>query len=252
MAIAAVIDFGDVPLTSPPTQFYTGPGGGVFYNGSDQAGGFQSGGATWKNSFTDFGGGFTAWSGFAYSTTTDTTTPGYLNQYSAYPGNGAGDAVYAVGYAALGAAEVFLPSEGQTPVSVKIANTTYAALSMLQGDAFAKKFGGVSGDDPDIFRLTITGRRGEETVGQVQFFLADYRPVDNAQDKIVTGWETVDLSSLGSGITSLRFTLDSTDNGPFGMNTPGYFALDDLVVVPEPSWLGVLAALAGYLYLRRK
>jgi hypothetical protein len=35
---------------------------------------------------------------------------------------------------------------------------TYAALSMRDGDGFAKQFGGASGDDPDYFLLTITGR----------------------------------------------------------------------------------------------
>lgn len=249
---AAVIDFGDVPLFSPPTQAYTGPGGGVYYNGSDNAGGFLSGGATWKNTFTDFGGGFTAWSGFAYANTTDTTTAGFGNQYSAYPGGGAGDAVYGVGYASAGAAEAILPVGLQTPLSVKIANSTYAALSMLQGDDFAKKFGGLSGNDPDYFRLTITGRQGAIMAGQVEFYLADYRSAENSLDTIVTGWATVDLSSLGSGITSLEFSLASTDNGPFGMNTPGYFAVDDLVVVPEPSWLGFLTFLVGCLYFRRR
>jgi hypothetical protein len=42
-----------------------------------------------------------------------------------------------------------------TPVTVTGAyftNTTYAALSMLSGDSFAKKFGGASGDDPDWFK----------------------------------------------------------------------------------------------------
>ena len=36
---------------------------------------------------------------------------------------------------------------------------------------------------------------------------------------IVNTWQTVDLTSL-AGSKSLGFALSSTDNGPFGMNTP--------------------------------
>ena len=33
-----------------------------------------------------------------------------------------------------------------------------------------------------------------------------------------------------SGAESLAFTLTSTDNGPYGMNTPAFFAVDNIVV----------------------
>ena len=44
----------------------------------------------------------------------------------------------------------------------------------------------------------------------------------------------------------LTFTLESSDNGPFGMNTPAYFALDNLTVVPVPE-PGALALFGGGL-----
>ena len=47
-------------------------------------------------------------------------------------------------------------------------------------------------------------------------------------------WVLVDLSGLGT-VAALEFELASSDNGPFGMNTPSYFALDDLMFVPEPG-----------------
>gem|GEM_PF-3981018 len=37
---SVVIDFSDAALTTPPAETYSGPGGGVFYNGADGAGGF--------------------------------------------------------------------------------------------------------------------------------------------------------------------------------------------------------------------
>jgi MYXO-CTERM domain-containing protein len=54
----------------------------------------------------------------------------------------------------------------------------------------------------------------------------------------------VSLASLGA-VQSLRFSLASSDTGEYGINTPAYFAMDNLSVtaVPEPS--ACLLALAG-------
>ena len=131
-------------------------------------------------------------------------------------------------------------------------NTTYAALSMLQGDAFSKKFGGASGNDPDWFVLNITGHNGQTTTGQVDFHLADYRFSDNSQDFILDQWTWVDLSSLGA-VTDLSFSFDSSDVGSFGVNTPVYFALDHLTVqtIPEPTSACLLIT-SGVMVIRRK
>jgi hypothetical protein len=222
----------------------------------NDSGGFESGGAGFNNLFQDFGGGFTSWAGFAYSNVQDATTPGVFNQYAAWPGGGAGgSATYAVGFQ-----DFFVPLEPRITFasdvavqSVRIANTTYAALSMKMGDSFAKKFGGVAGDDPDFFRLTIRGldAGGQETAS-LEFYLADYRSADAASDFVLETWALVDLSSLGV-VRSLSFGLESSDVGPFGINTPTYFALDDLVAVPEPgSLLLLVAGLAGLATARRR
>ena len=116
-------------------------------------------------------------------------------------------------------------------------NTTYTALSMLQGDSFAKKFGGASGNDADWLKLSILGLNAANVVtGSVDYYLADYRFADNSLDYIVKNWTYVDLSSLGT-VNSLGFALTSSDTGSFGINTPAYFAMDSLSVtaVPEPS-----------------
>ena len=129
-------------------------------------------------------------------------------------------------------------------------NTTYAALAMLNGDSFSKKFGGASGNDAVFSKLTITGYNRAASTGSVDFFLADYRFANNAQDYIVKDWTFVDLSRLGA-VTELGFTLSSSDNGQFGMNTPAYLAMDTLTTtpVPEPEKAAMLlmglALLAG-------
>jgi hypothetical protein len=199
-----------------------------YYNGSDGAGGFVSRGAFFNNNYNAT---FGSWKGWSYSNVTDVTTQGYTNQYSAYNlPNGGGDGApnYGVAYNFnTRDAYVVLPPE-TAPQSVRITNSTYAGLSMLYGDQFSKKFGGPDGTDPDWFLLTIHGvdDDGNET-GRVNFFLADYRTENKY---IINQWTTVDLTPLGAA-TTLYFTLQSTDNDAiFGMNTPAYFAIDNLVV----------------------
>lgn len=233
-----VVDFEDLPL-APES----------YYNGSDGAGGFTSNGTFFNNDFDDR---FPAWSGWSYSNVTDNATPGYGNQYSAVTAGGAdGSSNYAVGFAsAPGEATIDLPAS-MFPQSMLVTNTTYAYLSMLHGDQFAKQFGGPAGDDPDYFLLTITGLDGGgKPMGAVEVYLADYRFEDSALDTLVGSWTEVDLSALSSA-RKLSFGLESTDVGQFGMNTPAYFAVDNLHLVPEPTVL-VLLAMGALAACRRR
>ena len=102
-----------------------------------------------------------------------------------------------------------------------------------------------------IFLLTITGLDGDgKPLGAVEVYLADYRFEDNALDTLVDRWTEVDLSALSSS-RSLSFGLDSTDVGPFGMNTPAYFAVDNLHLVPEPT-VSALLAIGALAACRRR
>jgi len=173
---------------------------------------------------------FDFWIGWAISADTDTQTPGFMNQYSSIAGKGAADSdSYAVSFASP-SSKIIIP--GLTAIDgLTINNNTYTYLSMLNGDAFAKKFGGETGDDPDFLLLTIKiYEEGDvEAVDSVLFYLADYRFEDNSQDYIVDEWTTVTLLSNGSfAQDSLEFILSSSDNGMFGMNTPAYFCVDNI------------------------
>jgi len=208
---------------------------------------FARAGVTHSNHFTDWGGGFTSWDGFAISNHTDATTAGYTNQYSAYAGVGAGgSAQYAVGYvdtlfAPGGTRLTFVTATNLIGLGADFTNTTYTALSMLHGDAFAKKFGGATGTDEDWLRLTLTGKLGGVVTGTTGLDLADYR---GTTDSILKQWTHVDFSPLGT-VDEIVFSMTSTDAG-----TPTYFAMDNLAV-PETSTL-ILAATAGLLILRRR
>lgn len=197
-----------------------------FLVGDDMSGGWASGDVFLPNTFTPNNyGGF--WSGWVISSTTDTMTTGFGNQFSAVTGMGAeGSTTYAVGYSFSG--ERFLLNQRSTVAGMYITNSTYAHHSMRDGDSFAKRFGGATGDDPDFLLLTIKAYRdGALTTDSVDFYLADYRFEDNTQDYLVDSWEWVDLTSLGAA-DSLAFTMQSSDVGDFGINTPTYFCVDNI------------------------
>ena len=196
-----------------------------FLNGSDGGGGFSNGNIFLPNNYNDV---WQSWTGWAISALTDTQTPGFSNQYSAITGGGEnGSGTYAVSYVA-GQSLMHLESDNMI-MGLFVTNGTYPYLSMLEGDGFAKKFGGEDGNDPDFFLLTVKGYlNGSLKTDSVDFYLADYRFSDNNQDYIVDEWTWVDLSSLGA-VDSLRFTLTSSDVGQFGMNTPAYFCIDNVM-----------------------
>jgi len=199
-----------------------------YWNGSDGAGGFRSGSIHLSNNYnSDWG----FWDGFSYSNITDSTTSGMAGQYSAITGSGqAGSAKYAIAYVGWTEPPTITLDTPAVVRGLYVTNNNTAYFSMLNGDAYAKKFGGDNGSDPDWFLLTITGKDDNGGVtGTVEFYLADFRFKDNTADYILKTWEFVDLTSLGA-VKNLAFSLSSSDVGAFGMNTPAYFAIDTIVI----------------------
>jgi hypothetical protein len=201
------------------------PGEDGYWNGSDETGGFASGNAVFPNRFTDWGDGITSWTGFAYSSHTDRTTPGYGNQYSCYAGSGAvSSRVFALIY--VGDTLTFNVPERIDHLSV--ANSTYAALSMKNGDDFAKKFGGEDGTDPDFFHLVIKGiDEAGEVTGSAAIALADFTSDNPEEDYISNAWTEIYLDGLGF-VKHLVFGFDSSDRGEWGINTPQYACVDNI------------------------
>lgn len=227
-----VADFDDLTL-----------GAESFWNGSDLSGGFSSGSASFNNSYIE---AWASWSGFAYSNITDTVAEGFSSQYNAIAGSGQSVSNYGVGF--TGITPVMTLDSAQEVGGLYLTNNNYAYYSMLKGDAFAKKFGGAGGSEPDWFRLTITGKdQSGGSTGSVEFYLADFRFADDSQDYIVNEWTFIDLSTLGV-VKGIEFALDSSDVGDFGMNTPAYFVID--TVIPEPATVGLL--LFGAMMARRR
>lgn len=202
-----------------------------YWNGSDLSGGFRDENVHFNNTYNPT---YASWSSFSYSNVDDTNTAGYGNQYAVWaPGTGrGGTGNYAVCYYSTWDPPpvMTLPRPGKVE-GFYVDNTTYTALALLNGGMFAKKFGGDTGDDPDWLLLTIIGRdEAGAALGTNTFYLADYRFTNNANDYIVSDWTWVGLTNMGETVKTLHFSMSSSDTGMYGMNTPAYFAVDDVAV----------------------
>ena len=189
-----------------------------FWDGSDLSAAFQSGDYLFVNNYTDWGG-YASWDGFAYSSMTSTQYTSLDDQYNSCVGSGAnGSQTYAVAYysAYMGTEPTLMEATGKafTPTGCYVTNAAYAYQSMLNGDAYSKKF-----DETDWFLLTATGYLDGTATGQASFYLA-------TDGIIVSDWQWFDLSALGT-VDEIHFTLSSSDTGAWGMNTPAYFCMDN-------------------------
>jgi hypothetical protein len=251
-----VVNFNDLGYPNgsfdPGENFPAGPapGTGSYDNGWDLKGGFTSNGVFFSNSYDN---NFHSWAGWGYSNVNDPTKSGpvpnpndFTHQFAAITGTapgGSGNYGISSDSDAGGAPNSFinLPS-GTSPISLQVTNSTYTYLSMVDGDGFGKQF-----STGDFLKLKIFGYKDlngmGSVVGEVDFFLANYT---SASSLPVDIWTLVDLSSL-AGSQSLGFGFASSDVGQFGINTPEFFAMDNLTLsttaVPEPS--SVMLSLTG-------
>ncbi len=180
---------------------------------------YQSNGITFSN-YNDSSMGYFYWDGFALSNQTDTTTIGLSNQYSSFAGSGAFQSENYLIHYNTGA----ILLDNSSPVSFYVSNNTYAALDMKLGSAFSKKFGGATGNDPDYFKVNVIGYNAGTKADSTEFYLADFRFSDNAQDYILKDWLKVEINEE---VDSIVFVYESSDMGAWGVNTPQYFCLDN-------------------------
>src|ERR1035437_4714172 len=117
-----------------------------YWNGSDGTGSFICPGLTFSNNYYSTSPSY--WEGFSYSQKSDVTTSGSANLYSVYDASN-GNNTFAIYYPPY-QSDLYasFPAGAQNTFrSMSICNATYAALSMKNGDQFAKKFGGITGND---------------------------------------------------------------------------------------------------------
>lgn len=187
-----------------------------------------------------------SWDGFAFSKWTDSTTAGYMNQWSSFAGHAASDSVFGL---------VFVPTDWMSanyntiPVevnfssailidSVKLTNSTYAGKEIRDG-GYNPAF-----SDDDFYFVRIIGYNEGLKTDSVDFYLADYT---NGQSLVVQEWQNVDLSALDT-VTSITFNVFSSDVGDWGINTPAYFCLDDIAYTTLPTNLQQITSQSINIY----
>lgn len=132
---------------------------------------------------------------------------------------------------------IFTDGKSYEPQGVYINLTTYPYYCLEYGMAPARPF-----SNGDKFTLTIHGVGSESRAEKsVDVDLCTY---SNGDLTINRGWKYVDLTSLGV-VNELYFTMDGTDSGEWGLNTPAYFALDKLSVKPAAEDSNIELTSAG-------
>jgi hypothetical protein len=149
------------------------------------------------------------------------------NQYSVYASNNPENNKFAIAYVSMPDEtdpEIYVNklsitfSQTVQQLSFDVANTTVAALLIKDGSDYSKKF-----EEGDWFKLSYQaydskGQGIPETAGEI--FLAE-------GTSVLDKWVTIDIPG-NSAISRLEFSLSSSDNSPFGMNTPAFFCLDNI------------------------
>ena len=169
------------------------------------------------------------WGGFTASNRTDLNQSGMNAQYTAAAGCGYdGSTQYAVAYTMGVQTEVYATDwQLHTVTGCYVTNNLWTYQDILQGGYGEQPYGGLTGNDPDWFKVTATGKNASgQTVGTLDFYLADYRFANNEEDYVLDTWEWFDLSPLGN-VATISFSLSSSRGSGYNMITPAYFCMDN-------------------------
>ena len=127
-----------------------------------------------------------------------------------------------------------------------VCNNPYTYYAIQKGNSYAAKF-----EQGAWLKLIAHGvdATGNET-GTVEHYLTDYRSEKPEEWTLNKSWKWVDLSTLGK-VSSLYFTMESSDTGAQGMKTPAYFCLDRLMVLTDPASVDESLAATATVYFDR-
>lgn len=183
----------------------------------------------------DSGSGY--WrSGSAYTNVTDTANGTYTNIYGSITNGAENGTTYVT---VKDSAIIKMNSSALSLSGFFVTNTTFAYKTMKNGNSFSRKFGDTTGTHsglpqgtyPDWFKLIVRPyRNGILLPDSMEHYLADFRPAGTANDFIQNNWQYVNCTSLAIS-DSIMITMRSSDSGPFGINTPAYFCMDNFTVV---------------------
>ena len=165
------------------------------------------------------------WGGFVQSKVKDTDPANglYANQYAVYNSAAAsGDSFLLYYYDAFNEPCDIVLKDALRLQDVKLNLTTYTYASITNEDinTFARAF-----DEGDYLKVVFTGMSGDEVTGVVECYVVDYR---DGKRYMATNWDKFSLTGLNGGYDHVRVTIETTDVGEWGANTPLYIAMDDL------------------------
>lgn len=189
-------------------------------NSHRDSGSFSSGNAVFLNSYN---ADYESWGGFACSNQNDTSAGSDTAQFDVYTSTPNDKGIFAVGYV-----DTYTPAiptvTFDEPVVLKsaaFALNAYAYKSMRDGDNIAKKLAA-----EDWYKITIKSVDSTNVASDsLEVYLADFR---NGKNILIDRWTEFSLSPLKA--SKLTFEASSSDNGAYGMNTPAYFCIDDVVL----------------------
>lgn len=168
---------------------------------------------------------FSYWGGFALTRKFDTDAANGLfeNQYAVYNASASeGDGALIYYYDSYNEPCDIVLKDATMLTSVRLNLTTYTYASITDEDinSYARIFA-----DGDYLKVVFTAMSADEALDSVECYVVDYR---GGKRFVATNWDIYDLRSLGKGYDAVRVTIETTDVGEYGANTPLYIALDEL------------------------
>lgn len=165
------------------------------------------------------------WGGFAQTKVFDADAANgkYENQYAVYNAGAAhGTAALLYYYDSYNEpCDIILKGDHSlTSVRLNLTTYTYASITNEDINDFARVFA-----DGDYLKVTFTSMNGDKKVGSVDCYVVDYR---EGKRNMAINWDVFDLTPLGKDYDRVRLTIETTDVGEWGANTPLYIALDEL------------------------
>ena len=166
------------------------------------------------------------WGGFAQSRVKDADDANglFANQYAVYNEAAASGESFLVYYydSYNEPCEIVVKQQGVSLYDVMLNLTTYTYASITDEaiNDFARAF-----TDSDYLKVVFTAMKGSEVTGSVECYVVDYRDGKRA---MTTEWTQFSLANLGEGYDRVRVTIETTDVGEWGANTPLYIAMDNL------------------------
>ena len=166
------------------------------------------------------------WGGFAQSRVKDADAANglFANQYAVYNEAAAsGDSFLIYYYDSYNEpCDIVVKQQGVSlrDVMLNLTTYTYASITNEAINDFARIF-----VDGDYLKVVFTGMRGNEATGVVECYVVDYR---DGKREMTTEWTEFSLANLGEGYDRVSVTIETTDVGEWGANTPLYIAMDNL------------------------